>query len=316
MTSPLQKGLFWVLTEGAAGMQSQAMGLAEAMGAEQILCHTIKLNGIWRTIAPYFRWGWKNTHNFTPPWPEVVVACGRKAILAALWLKKKHGIPVVYVQDPYISPRHFDAVVAPAHDNVKDARVINMVGACHRVSPNMLKVARETFAERFANTEKPRRSVFIGGPNRCFDMPVDPIRSLIQQLQQEPGSLWVTVSRRTPPEIINMLREQSGLTLITPEDDPNPYMGLLAWSDICILTCDSVNMASEAIAAGVPLYLVRLPGGNKKFQRFHDEIEKRGLIRWWRPGKALEAYAMAPLDEMSRVAQCVNQRLGRLDSQR
>lgn len=292
-------------------MQNQAMGLAEAMGAEQIICHHIELKGIWQWIAPYIRWGWRNTHSFTPPWPEVIVACGRKAILAALWLKRCHGIPVVYVQDPYISPSHFDAVVVPAHDNVSDARVIPMVGACHRVSAITLKQARETFAERFANTEQPRRSLFIGGPNRCFDMPLELIHALIQQLQQEPGSLWVTVSRRTPPAITAMLRAQANLTLITPDDTPNPYMGLLAWSDVCILTCDSVNMASEAIAASMPIYLVKLPGGNKKFKRFHDDIEQRGLIRWWHTAKPVEVYDTKPFGEMSRIAACVNQRLGR-----
>lgn len=290
-------------------MQNQAVGLAEAMGAEQIICHTTELKGLWRWMAPYIRWGWNDAEMFQAPWPEVIIACGRKAITAALWLKKHVGIPVVYVQNPYISTRHFDAVVVPSHDNLRDTRAIPMTGACHRISKHLIDQERKTFADRFGHAEKPRRSIFIGGPNRCFDMPLELIQSLVEQMQKEPGTLWVTVSRRTPTEVVHMLQSQADLHLITPKDIPNPYMGLLAWSDVCVLTCDSVSMASEVVAAGVPLYLVKLPGGNKKFQRFHHAIETRGLMRWWHPDEKVDPYDVTPFEEMPRVAACVRQRL-------
>lgn len=316
LPASIEKGLYWVLTEGAAGMKNQGLGLAEAMGASRIEHHQIKLTKLWHHLAPYLRWNWRDDQRqFQPPWPEVVVACGRKAILPALWLKKNMGIPVVYVQDPYISPRHFDVVVAPTHDGMRShEKVIPMLGACHRISEGSLQQARADFADTLGSAPQPRRSLFIGGPNGCFSMPLLLIQSLIHDVQKEEGTLWVTVSRRTPADIVNMLRQQKNMNLITPGDTPNPYMGLLAWSDVCLLTCDSVSMASEVMAAGVPLYLVRLPGYGRRIARFHEDVESRGLIRWWNPAVPSVPYPTTPLREMDRVAACVKERLAKIES--
>lgn len=314
MTLPscsFEKGLYWVLTEGAAGMRNQAIGLAEAMGALRWEHHKVELHGMLSWLEPYVRLGWADRkQQFQPPWPAVIIACGRKAITSALWLKKHVGRPVVYVQDPYISPRHFDAVVAPSHDDMKSyPNVMPMLGACHRVNEKSLRQARDTFAASLGVTPPLRRSLFLGGANRCFTMPLQLIHELVQELQQAEGTLWVSVSRRTSPEIMNMLRAQKNLNLITPDDVPNPYMGLLAWSDVCVLTCDSVSMASEVMSAGIPLYLVRLPGGNRKFARFHQDIESRGLMKWWKPGLPVVPYSTKPLHEMQRVAAWVHQQI-------
>lgn len=308
-----EKGLYWVLTENAPGMRNQALGLAEAMGASRIVCHRIVLRGLWNWLVPYFRLGWSDTQQqFQPPWPEVIVACGRKAIAPALWLKRNIGTLVVYVQDPYISPRYFDAVVAPAHDRMRDESIIPMMGACHRITEQKLREAREAFADSLGQAHQPRRSLFVGGPNRCFSMPLPLIESLVSHLKREEGTLWVTTSRRTPPDIVSMLRRQTGIMLITPDDTPNPYMGLLAWSDVCILTCDSVGMVSEVMAAGVPMYLVTLPGGNHKFTLFHQDAEKQGFLRWWSADIPTHPYPIQPLCEMERVAALVRERLRRV----
>ena len=41
----------------------------------------------------------------------------------------------------------------------------------------------------------------------------------------------------------------------------NPYFGLLGLADFLVVTCDSVNMVSEAASTGKPVYVADLPGG-------------------------------------------------------
>ena len=72
----------------------------------------------------------------------------------------------------------------------------------------------------------------------------------------------------------------------------NPYFGILAHADSLIVTGDSVNMVSEAIATGKPVYIFQLSGGNSKFDLFHKRLQEldktrifEGQIEHWQyPG--------------------------------
>ena len=59
----------------------------------------------------------------------------------------------------------------------------------------------------------------------------------------------------------------------------NPYLGILAHADCFIVTGDSVNMVSEAIATGKPVHVFKDFGGSKKFDRFHTSLEKLGVTK-------------------------------------
>lgn len=294
----------WVLTEGAAGMENQALGLAEAMQFGQIITHCIKLHGLYKWLAPYISWGWRDKEGqFQEPWPNMIIACGRKAITPALWLKRMYNIPVVYIQDPYISTKHFDYVVAPLHDGVRGENVISMLGACHRVSEEKLAKAAQEFKHLFLDNKKPICSFIIGGPNRSFQMPLHIIQEAIGQLTKtQNGDVWVSTSRRTPIEITNYLKTVPNIHLIMPESPVNPYLGLLAYSDICLLTADSVSMVSECIASKASVYLVPLLGKSKKFSKFYDALGEKGLIRWWSNNTPLQTYEKPSCDEVKRVA--------------
>ena len=78
----------WVLTEGMAGTQNQCVALAHAAGfAPEI--KTIRLRQPWKMMTPWLR-GFSPTALVTgssvlaPPWPDVIIASGRKAIAPAM----------------------------------------------------------------------------------------------------------------------------------------------------------------------------------------------------------------------------------------
>ena len=80
----MTNSIAWVLTEGMAGMVTQAVGLAEAVGFP-FQEKTIRLRAPWRWLPPQF-WpsgvmGLDSTSDpLAPPWPDLVISCGRKSI--------------------------------------------------------------------------------------------------------------------------------------------------------------------------------------------------------------------------------------------
>ena len=58
----------------------------------------------------------------------------------------------------------------------------------------------------------------------------------------------------------------------------NPYKDILANSDALIVTGDSHNMVSEALAAGCSVYAYRPPQMAPKLAWFLDELEKNGAL--------------------------------------
>ena len=59
-------------------------------------------------------------------------------------------------------------------------------------------------------------------------------------------------------------------------------------------------MVSEACATGKPVYVAYLPGGSKKFRRFHAALQSDGVTRPFEG--TLAPYSYAPLDDIAMAA--------------
>jgi len=90
-------------------------------------------------------------------------------------------------------------------------------------------------------------------------------------------------------------------------DGENPYYGILATATLAVVTEDSVNMVTEAAAAGLPVLVVPLDGGSPKFDRFHREMRDAGLTRRFQ-GR-LELWQPPAFNEMRGLARTVGERL-------
>ena len=139
---PMTSDVCWVLTTGEAGMRSQALGLAEAVGLpiEE------------KRIVVRAPWSWlpggivptplsaldPSGDRLAPPWPRLVVGCGRRSIGVALSVKRLSGGSTLaaYVQNPEWARAKFDLVVAMPHDGVTGPNVVTVPTALHRVTPS------------------------------------------------------------------------------------------------------------------------------------------------------------------------------------
>jgi uncharacterized protein len=300
-----------VVTDGKAGMESQCVGLAEALDLAPHI-KRVALRAPWRQLTPYFRLGGfvqfaRGGDALRAPFPDLLIATGRGSVAASLLVRElSHGrTRTVQLQNPVIAPSHFDLVVVPRHDGLEGANIVATKGALHRVTPAILRAGAQDLTPRIAHLPRPHIAVLIGGTNGVYRMGAGETVTLAAQLaaaaRELSASLLVTPSRRTGTENTALLR--AGLAgvphFLWDGEGDNPYFGILGLADFIVVTSDSVNMVSEAASTGKPVYVARLPGGSDKFNRFHRLMREDGFVREFTG--SLAPYNYAPLDDMKFV---------------
>jgi mitochondrial fission protein ELM1 len=209
-------------------------------------------------------------------------------------------------KDPVIGSNHFDLVVVPRHDELHGDNIISTQGALHRITPELLRKDAERLKPEIARLTRPYVSVLIGGSNAAYRLgPTEMTRlacQLVSVARDLKASLLVTPSRRTDEECLTILKAELAPVphYLWDMRGENPYFGLLGLADFIVVTGDSVNMVSESASTGKPVYVVDLPGGSAKFERFHRALRDDGVTRVF-AGK-LEPYSYTPLDDVGAVA--------------
>jgi hypothetical protein len=277
----------WVLHDGKAGMASQALGLAEATGFSFIE-RRLQIRLPWTCLPPrlWFLPLAATRPTLSPPWPDLVIGCGRNAAMPALAVRRASGgrTLAAQIQDPGVGRSEFDLLVVPEHDRLRGPRVIVTRGAVHRVTRARLAAARVRFPA-LAALPRPILSVLIGGANKAYRLTLRRVGEIADEvaevLRTRGGSALVTPSRRTGAAGIGLLRGrlQNLPVAIWDGCGENPYFAYLALADAFMVTADSVSMISEAAATGNPVHIVDLDGGNAKFARFHAAMQAAGITR-------------------------------------
>jgi uncharacterized protein len=302
----------WVVTQGAAGMENQCLGLAERLPFSVRIFRT-QLKKPWRWLAPHsfgspFTQATDVSDRLASPWPRILIGCGRQSIPFSRAVKWASGGRTITIQcqDPRIGTGNFDLVIPAEHDKISGTNVFPIVGSPNRVTPARLAEARMEFEPIFEPLRTPRIAVLIGGTSRThgsLDMPgAEHLGTMLAQIAPN-HSLMVSTSRRTGREEAMMLRRQLTKTraFVWNGDGENPYLAMLAWADAFVVTADSVNMICEAAATGKPIHVFPLPGGRHKAQAFQRSLAERGITRPFK-GKIAQ-WSYRPLDETGRAVE-------------
>lgn len=323
---PLAGAPGWVITDGKAGMDVQAKGVADALGLAYQVKH-VAPSGPWRWMAPWGpvapaeRFG-QTGSAFAPPWPAVAIATGRASIPYIRALKKRAGAATftVVLQDPKTGPATADLICVPAHDRRRGANVLTTPAAAHSFSAGRLAALRAALPEDIARLPTPRVAVILGGKNgvyRFTDADDDRLQGAIASFGALGASFMVTPSRRTHQRLIRAVDEatRSLPRILWDGTGPNPYPQFLAAADYLVVTADSVNMTGEAAATGRPVYVFEPSGGSTKFRRFHDALRACGATRPLPDRLAsLETWSYEPLDSAAIIAAEVERRYVRRSS--
>lgn len=312
MSSPL------ALHDGRAGNARQALALARALHVDAREC-VLAPRAPWRWLAPRALPGAGAAFGPAfdaelPRSPGLAIGCGRQAALAGRVLRA-HGWQAVQILDPRIDPRHWDLVVAPAHDRLHGDNVIASQGSLHPVDDLWLARARAQWPA-LAGLPRPHSVLLVGAPSRqvaladaAFDALLAALASLVRS---EGGSFSAVASRRTPPGWRAALSAVDaaipGVRWRDARDGDNPYAGLLAHAGRIVCTPDSVNMVSEAAATLAPVFVWSPQAAGGRIRRFLQVQLDRGCVRAL--DDAAAPYPREPLRETPRIAAEVRLRLG------
>lgn len=312
---PLDAPSLLVLHDGAAGNRRQALALAEAL-SPRVQELVLAPRAPWRFAAP--RRLPFSVHAFGPAFaraltapPPLAIGCGRQAALATRLLRAR-GSRVVQVLDPRLAPRHWDAVVAPAHDGLAGPNVLCLRGSLHPVDAAWLARARETTPELGA-APGPRRLLLLGGPTRRCPWSKASVLQAFEALRtaqvRDGGALWISGSRRTPPALLAALRSRLDTAQAPPgtlrlwasaADGPNPYSSFLGWAEALVVTADSANLLSEAAATEAPLWILGTDAVSGRLAALVRELLDSGRARRFGDGLAtgFAPYPLVPWAEL------------------
>lgn len=308
----------WIITEGMAGTENQCLAIAESLGFETASIKRIGLKRPYSWVCPFIikapSFAAFTGDSLASPFPDIVIASGRKAVSAALRIKKESQGKtfIVQVQDPRIASHHFDLVAVPQHDPTRGDNVIVTTGAPNRITEDKLNEAKDRFADDISALPSRKIAVLIGGNSKAHKMTMDVARALFAKLlpilQTGDTGLMITASRRTPPEVMQYLKERLNTPhcLFWDGTGDNPYFGFLAHADYILVTEDSVSMVSDAATTGKPVYLIPLEGGKKRFDRFKAAFKDKGVIRPF--DGSLEHWTYEPLRDADLVAEEIKKR--------
>lgn len=171
----------WVVSDGRAGIQNQALGLAEAV--QRLTPADIAIKPIrWRPAFDRWPSGLKTPAMLAPgsfeprtatDWPDLWIATGRATLPLSAKVRDWSGGKTftVQTQDPRWKNPAYDLVVAPTHDDLSGDNIFEIIGSPHRITPQKLAEAAPAFANRIAPLPHPRVAVMIGGKSKAFDLP-------------------------------------------------------------------------------------------------------------------------------------------------
>jgi mitochondrial fission protein ELM1 len=309
----------WVVSDGRAGHEIQSLGIIEALGVTPEI-KRIAPRRAFSILAPFGPIDPREASLFGPPFPDLLIAAGRRAIPYLHHVKRASGgrTFTVYVNAPATGLSTADIIVAPRHDGLRGKNVIAPLTPANRITPALLAQARAAPDPRVAALPAPRVALLVGGDSRHHRFSksdIAELTALAGSLVDEDWSVMATVSRRTPQRLVATLREaldapqnSETRTFLWEGGGQNPYLSLLARADAIVVTADSVNMVSEAASTGAPVHVFEPSGGHRKITAFLDGLEAYGAIRRWR-GR-LEQWSYEPLNSTPAIAAAIAEAYG------
>ncbi len=266
--------LVWLLLDDRPGHVTQVVGLADALGWPY---HTKALRFTWlnrlsnRLLgASLLAVDRKASDALGPPWPDLVVAMGRRTVPVARWIRRQSGGRSRLVQlgrkganvadnfDLSVTCRHFQMLDHP--------RRLEVLLPPSQVTAERLQQAAARWPDLYGAAARPRVALLVGGTTAHHRLPADVAATMAREslalADRLGGSLTCVTSRRSGKaveEAIARAAPDAELHFWRPDREDNPYLGYLAGADILFVTGLSESMLAEAAAAAKPLYIYEIP---------------------------------------------------------
>jgi len=299
-----------LLTQGMHGMISQVEGMAKALNTEY--SHKIvRLSFPWNLIPPKFTLISEiilkdKIYLTESEIPDLIISCGRKSVIPSIIIKKKNPkVFTIHIQDPKVSLKNFDAIVAPEHDNLKGDNIYNSKGAIHYITEQEISKASQYLADKIKSEKIV--SLILGGPNKYYGFNSDQIINIFSQIKSifvsDGYKVIIIPSMRTPKETIDLaIKEMGSCGHVVNKVDKQAYLSAYALANYVVVTCDSTSMISEAATSGKPIFVAHMKAkkNNYRFKRFFELFKQMGITRDL--GEKVETWTYNKHNEAQRIA--------------
>ena len=307
-----------LLTEGMHGMISQVEGLARALDID-FIHEKIELSSFWRFIPPKltpvqnFVFKNKIEKNF-----NIVISCGRKSVIPSIYLKKKfkNKIINIHIQDPKVSLKNFDFIVAPEHDEISGKNVLTTKGAIHYLRNDDLEENANYLKPKIIKEKKV--AFIVGGPNKYYNYNENFIDQIFYKIDnnfiKQGYQLIFIPSMRTPKKIIEKAQNYfSSDEIIIDNIDKRAYLSALKLADYIVVTCDSTSMISEAAMTGKPIYVAHMKSikENTRFKNFFTLFKSLNIIKDLE--NSVEEWQYKKLNETDKISGYINSEIKNYD---
>ncbi len=288
----------WVIPGNRPGDDAQVYALAEEL---RLPFETRKLIFNWRfwlsgkymgaspiSVAQNVR-----DRTLIPPWPDLIILVGRRAVPVARWVQEQSGgrTRLVLIGHPRVPPEQFDLVYTTRQYRTP-------TGPSMRLLPLAMSRYREVpkpTSEESAwldSLPRPHLLLMLGGKTRHWALAPKYVAGIAEKLARRAhaagGSLIVARSARTTDEVLDAIEERlegsSCEWRVLRHEFPR-FAVLLADADALFPTADSISMISESIIAGKPVGIVPIEmnwvGRLVLGSTLDERTERRDLRRFW-----------------------------------
>ncbi|GAB4358138.1 MAG: hypothetical protein Kow00114_10170 [Kiloniellaceae bacterium] len=264
----------WLLLDDRPGHATQVVGLAEALGwpyeAKQL--RFTALNRLSNRLlgASLLSLDAKRSDRLAPPWPDLVIAMGRRCAPVARWVKRQSGGRTRLVQLGRKAANvaaDFDLAVTCLHFQLPPhPKRVDLLLPPTQVTPARLQQAAERWAGLFGDAPHPRVTLLVGGTTAHHRLDAGTAARMAAEVDAFAralgGSLTCVTSRRSGAAVEAALQQAAPSAhchFWRRERKENPYLGYLALADILVVTGESESMLAEAADAAKPLYIYPIP---------------------------------------------------------
>ena len=283
------KHVIWVLQGARAGDNAQVLELASRLEA-QVICKELKFNRFHH--LPNFVLG-ASTHSLkpiskqdmSPPWPDLVIAAGKRSAPVARWIKQqsRRQTRIVHLGRPRAPLAAFDLVITTPQYGLPQADNVIEMSLPFATARSVEPGEKDFWRKEWAGLRKPWIAVAIGNAKFPLRLGRREIQLLGRQLNQlagqTRGSLLLIASPRTASGVIAQIAGELSVPFIAygkVDGGKNPYQPALKICDRFVVTSDSISMISELMNTGKTVDVFELPHSGVKLKWRAEE----GLGAW------------------------------------
>ncbi len=200
------------------------------------------------------------------PWPDLVIAAGRRNAILSLWIKNQSAgkTKVVQLGRPRLPLQLFDLVITtpqyglPPGPNIVQLPMPFITG--RKTSPESFSAIIDQWQE----LAKPWVVAVVGGqklPLQLGKTELEAFGSSVNKLAKKKNAGVILLnSPRSPKDALSIIARQ----ITRPKWLPSPesasaYQAALATGDFFCVTSDSISMISEMLSTNKPVFVHELP---------------------------------------------------------